>query len=163
MRHRMVAPINSIKHYVQIGLGSVGAASATAHLIAQGIEAVSTTPTQVRAGAVVKAVYIEMWIKASAEAVANVLVTFVKTVDLQTPTITDMGTLHDYTNKKNVLYHTQGLVNDSNADAIPFVRGWFKVPKGKQRIGLGDSLFLVVTAQGPAVDECGFFVYKEYT
>jgi len=90
------------------------------------------------------------------------MATLVKTVDGQTPTFADMSALNLYTNKKNVLYHTQGLSNDQDADAIPFVRQWFKIPKGKQRFGLADRLYLVVSAI--AIDQtiCGHMVFKEY-
>ncbi len=71
--------------------------------------------------------------------------------------------LHNYTNKKNIFYHTQGLFNDNDADAIAFIRGWFKVPKGKQRMGLNDSMHLLITAQAPVdASICGFATYKEY-
>ncbi len=157
----MRPPINSNKHYVQHSLTTVASGAATANLICQGVNA-PTSATQVREGAVVKAVYVEMWAKSSTENVGNVLMTIVKTTDLQTPTFTDMTALDAYTNKKNVLYHTQGLVNDGNADAIPFIRSYYKIPKGKQRIGLGDSLFVVISAQTVGVNFCGFMTYKEY-
>ncbi len=158
----MKAPINSNKHYVQQSLATVLGGAASAILIAQAVNA-PTSATQVREGAVIKAVFVEMWVRSSELSPGTALLSIVKTVDLQTPTFTDVTNLDAYTNKKNVLYHTQGLTNENSADAIPFVRMWQKVPKGKQRMGLGDSLFLVVASQA-AIDNviCGFFVYKEY-
>ncbi len=160
----MKAPIHSRKHYVQISLSTVLAGASLANQL---IFAVNPTLAnlgfEVGEGAVIKAVYVEMWVRAGDTAPGTSLLTLVKVPDSQTPTFADMIDLNAYTNKKNVLYHTQGLTNDQDADAIPFLRGWFKIPKSKQRFGLGDSLFLMVSAQ--AIDNivCGFATYKEYT
>jgi len=44
------------------------------------------------------------------------------------------------------------------------MRGWYKIPKTKQRFGLGDRLVLQIASQGTdALDFCGFATYKEYT
>ncbi len=69
--------------------------------------------------------------------------------------------LFDYDNKRNVMYHTQGITNDGVANATPFVRQWFKIPKGKQRMGLKESLNLAISTQAEAVNYCGFALYKE--
>ncbi len=158
----MRAPVHSKKHYVQITLNTVTSGAAGANLLIQGVET-PTLGTHVSEGAVIKAVFVEMWVRAGSTSPGSVLVTLVKAPDLQTPLFADMIALQDYQNKKNVLYHTQGLTNDQDADAIPFVRQWFKIPKGKQRFGLGDSLFLMVSAQAIDAINCGFAVYKEYT
>ncbi len=155
--------INSNKHYVQNNLEAIAAGINKNVLLMQAVEApLANTAAEVRAGAVVKAVYCEYWIKDDSNVQGNVLLTLVKTVDLQSPTATDMTALHAYQNKKNVLYHTQGLTNNDTADAIPFIRQWFKIPKGKQRFGLGDSLFICITAQTSGQVFCGFSTYKEY-
>ncbi len=159
----MRSPINSTKHYVQKSLSTVLASASDAILIAQGVEqSAANLPTEVRSGAIVKAVFVEMWARTGDTAPGSVLMTLVKTPQNLTPTFAQMAALHTYPNKKNVLYHTQGISNDQDADGIPFVRQWFKIPKGKQRFGLGDQLFLVVSAQ--ALDQiiCGFATYKEY-
>ncbi len=157
--------IQSEKHYIQVTLSTVTAGAATAHLIAEGVSIgnmAAANAFQVRTGANLKAVFVEMWVRAGSTSPGSVLLTLVKTVDGQTPTFADMAALNTYTNKKNVLYHTQGLTNDQDADAIPFVRRWFKIPKGKSRFGLGDRLYLVISAQAIDSIVCGFMVYKEY-
>ncbi len=160
----MRAPIYSIKHYVQVSLTTVLAGATNPILLARGLErSLVNTATEVAEGSIVKAVYVEMWCRAGSTVQGNVLVTLVKTNDLQTPAFADMTNLFAYNQKKNIFYHTQGLTNQDTADAIPFVRGWFKIPKSKQRFGLGDSLFIVVTAQAQDVEHCGFAVYKEYS
>ncbi len=158
----MRPPIHSKKHYVQVSLATVLAGASNAIVLAQAVET-PTIGTHVEEGSVIKAVFVEMWVRTGDTAPGTSLITLVKTPDLQTPLFADMIALQDYQNKKNVLYHTQGLINDQDADAIPFMRGWFKIPKGKQRFGLGDSLFLVISAQALDNIICGFSVYKEYT
>ncbi len=160
----MRPPIVSRKHYVQVSLATVlaGASLATRLVFAVVPNAVDQE-FEVAEGAIVKAIYVEMWVRAGNTAPGSTLVTVVKTKDGQTPTFADMTALHDYNNKANVFYHTQGLTNDQDADAIPFVRQWIKIPKGKQRMAFGDSWWVMVSAQ--AIDNiiCGFATYKSYT
>ncbi len=160
----MRAPITSVKHYVQVSLATVVSGATLATSLVDAVDpSLVNLSNEVITGSVVKAVFVEMWVRAGDTAPGSTLVTLVKVPDGQTPTFADMIALDNYTNKKNIFYHTQGLTNDQDADAIPFVRGWFKIPKGKQRFGEGDRLFLMVTAQ--AIDNiiCGFATYKSYT
>ncbi len=158
----MRAPIHSVKHYVQTSLNTVVAGAASAVKLIDGKETADNFD-EVKEGSLVKAVFVELWVRAGSTSPGSVLVTLVKTVGTSVPTFANMIALHSYVNKKNVLYHTQGLTNDQDADAIPFVRQWFKIPKGKQRFGLGDRLYLVTSAQALDAINCGFATYKEYT
>ncbi len=155
--------MNSTKHYVQESLATVLSGAAKAILLINATDVRSGDSNNVLAGAVIKAVFVEMWIRAGDTSPGSTLVSLIKTQDQQTPSFADGTNLHDYQNKKNVLYHTQGLTNDQDADAIPFVRQWFKIPKGKQRFGLGDRLYLLVSAQALDNIICGFATYKEYS
>ncbi len=106
-----------------------------------------------------------MWVRTQSTSPGSALLTLYKRGSGTTAmTTTESAALGDYDNKKNILYHTQGLTNDQDADAIPFVRQWFKIPKGKQRQGLGDKFSLAIHAQG-ALDLtiCGFATFKEYS
>ncbi len=157
--------IQSRKHYNQVSLATVTAGTTNAIQLVFGVAQpdVSSNAFEVTEGAIVKAVFIEMWVRAGDTAPGSTLVSLLKVPDNQTPAFADMIALNSYANKKNVLYHTQGLTNDQDADAIPFVRQWFKIPKGKQRFGLGDSLFLCITAQALDNIICGFATFKSYT
>ncbi len=161
----MRAPIHSEKHYIQTSLSTVAAGAQLNIPIASGVALLNKNlASEVVEGAFVKAVYIEMWIRGSETSPGSVLVSLVKNPEFGSMTVAEHAALNDYTNKKNVLYHTQGLANDQDADAIPFLRQWFKIPKGKQRFGLGDLLQLSIFAQGAiALVVCGFVTYKEYT
>ncbi len=160
----MKAPIQAVKHYVQQSLATVTGGTLNNFVLADALARdAAQTSVSVIEGSVIKAIYIEMWIRSSEVSPGTVLATFVKVPDRAIPTFVDMTALHDYTNKKNVFYHTQGLTNDADANGIAFVRGWFKIPKGKQRMGLGDRLILCIASQA-AIDNviCGFATYKEY-
>ncbi len=156
----MKAVIQTNKHYVQVSLSTVLAGAATNHIIAQAKESPSGA-SQVRVGALVKAIFIEMWIRAGDTSPGSTLVTLYKGSNDATMTFTEQISLHTYKQKNLVFYHTQGLTNDQDADAIPFVRQWFKIPKGKQRMALGDSISLSIAAQALDNIVCGFMTYKE--
>ncbi len=160
----MKAPIHSRKHYVQRSLTTVVAGTVNVFQVAFAVNAtLANLGSEVAEGALVKAVFVELWARGAEVSPGAVLISFVKTPDNQSMTFIDQTDLDGWTNKKNVFYHTQGLTNDSNADAIPFVRQWIKIPKSKQRMGLGDSLLLVTSAQALDTNICGFATYKEYT
>ncbi len=74
-----------------------------------------------------------------------------------------MAALGDWSNKKNIFYTTMGLFNDQDADAIALFKGWIKIPKGKQRQGLEDSLKIAIFTPTIDLHICGFCLYKEYT
>ncbi len=156
--------VQSVKHYVQQSLLTIVGGTASAFRIVNAVDQRTGNADDILNGAVVKAVFIEMWVRSAELTPGTILVSVIKTTDLSNPTFGDSVNLHDYTNKKNVLYHTQGLTNENSTGAIPFVRQWFKIPKGKQRFGLGDRLFLMMSSQA-VIDNivCGFATYKEYS
>jgi len=159
------SPINSTKHYVQWTVTPVSVGTTVVEPIAVAIEATSAnTSTEVRSGATVKAVYVELWVIGQSDSASgNVLVSFYKKPGVGVKiTQAEHIALHTYDNKKNVMYHTQGITNDGVANATPFVRQWFKVPRGKQRMGLNDALQLAISTEAEAVNYCGFATYKEY-
>ncbi len=160
----MRPPIVARKHYVQVSLATVLSGAALATRVCFGVVPNAVDQEfEVAEGAVVKAIYFEMWVRAGDTSPGSTLISIIKTKDNQTPTFTDVTALHDYTNKANVFYHTQGLTNDQDADAIPFIRQWIKIPKGKQRMAFGDSWWIVIAAQALDNIVCGFATYKSYT
>ncbi len=154
--------ISSKKHYVQKSLSTVlaGATDVVNIVTADG----GSNPDSVVEGAIVKAVFVEMWVRAGDTAPGSVLISLMKLPGSGlVPTFAKLIALDTYDNKKNILYHTQGLTNDQDADAIPFVRQWFKIPKGKQRFGQDDQIILTISAQALDAIICGFATFKEYT
>jgi len=161
----MKAVIQSDTHRVQLSLATVlaGANLATTIVEAKQPSDVSGGSTEVPIGTIVKAVYVELWVRAGDTSPGSTLATLVKTPDAQTISFADQADLYAYKNRKNILYHTQGLTNDQDADAIPFIRQWFKIPKGKQRFGWGDRLILGIAAQALDNIVCGHMIFKAYS
>ncbi len=163
----MVRPtINSSKHYVQFSLGTVTGGTIENNKVADAVVAnLVNLDNEVREGAVIKAVYIEFWVRTLDTASGSVILTVEKIPGASAASMstTDSAGLFVYQNKKNIFYTTMGLVNDQNADAIPFIRMWIKIPKSKQRFGLGDRLNVNIHAQSLIdLGRCGFITYKEY-
>jgi len=73
-----------------------------------------------------------------------------------------MAALGDWDNKKNILFTSQGLINDVDSSAMNLYRGWIKIPKSKQRMGLGDLVSWHLRTVGQSLNFCGFELYKEY-
>ncbi len=164
----MRAPIKSKKHIVQMSQGTVGQGAVVDTFIIQAAEATSTIPTNVEEGAIVKACYVEFWLSQdSASVVGSYTVILTKIPGGNAaPTTTNLAALHDYSNKKNVLFTAQGLLTPNDGGQVPVLRSWYKIPKGKQRFGLGDRLSITVrnnNATAIDINFCGLAIYKEYT
>ncbi len=162
----MVRPmVHSTKHYVQFPIDNIAAGVVQNNVI---VSAVSTPDknlaSEVEEGATIKAVFIEMWMLASTND-SEFIMTLSKNPEFGLgPTFVEMAALNGYTNKKNVLYTTQGLSqNDGVTSALPMVRTFFKIPKSKQRFGLGDILSLSISnVSAGTLQRCGFTTFKEY-
>ncbi len=168
MARRMLAPINSVKHYVQRPITSVAVAAVLNDEIVNAVVASAVSdPTEVTEGAVVKAVFVEMWAigLGAAGAQATILMALEK-VPAAAVAMTNSQSLNlmVYPNKKNIMYTTQGLLaSDEVGPAVPMIRQWFRIPKGKQRFGLGDKLILNISSiSATNFQVCGFYTYKEY-
>ncbi len=168
-RRGMVAPINSNKHFVQQTQSTVPAASISTRVVSEAVVAPAVgTASEVRQGAIIKAVWIEMWIIGNGA--AGLLNSFNITLEKRPSgavamTFAQSQNLGSYPNKKNILYTTQGIVSQSDGvSPVPIIRQWFSIPKGKQRQGLSDEIVLNISnlvANNLAI--CGMFIFKEYT
>ncbi len=162
----MLAPIISVKHYVQFDVSSGADASrrslAVVHAVKQ--EGIANA-SDVTEGSVVKAVFIELWVKSSAPAgTENKFQFAIEKVPAGAAPLSfvDMNTLDVYQNKKNILYFTQGVLGDLTVQSFPVFRQWILLPKGKQRFGFDDDLTIALSSTGSANFSCGFATYKEY-
>ncbi len=160
----MKAVINSKKHIVQEALGSITGVDIEHFVIAQAIEGAASSPVDLAEGANVKAIWLEMWITNSAANIGSFTAILYKNPGGSNAAVSaDLAALHDYTNKKNILYSTQGLTPPEDTNPLPVFKGWIKIPKGKQRFGLNDSLLWSI--RNNTTDDlnfCGLAVYKEY-
>jgi len=158
--------IHAVKHYVQTSLSTISAGAkldivlVSAELI-QNVNAVN----EVQEGSTVKAVYIELWVLGSTSSSSQITCLSKFVAGVAPFSVAQLAALGTTANKKNILFVSQGLAsNDGIANPINIMRGWYKIPKSKQRFGLGDTLELQVFAQGGAALEiCSFATYKEYT
>ncbi len=164
----MKAPIHSKKHIFQIAQSTVAQAAIVNNLIIEANESPSTSPQSIEEGAIVKACYVEFWVSQdSASVVGSYTVMLLKNPGGNAnPVAGDLAALHDYDNKKNILFTAQGLLTPNDGGQVPVLRGWYKIPKGKQRFGLKDRLQLTIRNNNvTAVDInfCGLAIFKEYT
>ncbi len=158
--------IQSQKRIIQYTLTTLPTGGAVVELaIASAKQEISTANNiDVLVGSIVKAVYIELWYLGDGQQPATVEAVFIKSPAGNTgPDSTEFQNLNDFNNKANIFEFHQGLIGDANANPIPFWRGWVKIPKGKQRMALGDTLTIRTKAVTESAQICGMAIYKVYT
>ena len=162
----MRPPIHSVKHYVQFPIDQIATGVLQSIVLVQAVEStVANLATEVPEGAVVKAVYVELWLQNTSN-LGEAIVTISKDVRNNLgPTFAQSSSLFTYVNKKNILFVHQGLTsNDGVSGPVNIIRGWIKIPKSKQRMGLADTIVMTISnVSSNDLDRCGFAVYKEYT
>ncbi len=162
----MVKPtINSEKHIIQQSTTLVASGGVFNMEILDVVQNPSLS-NEVRVGAAVKAVFVELWLNGEGETDDYPSFTFTveKTSSGAAPmTFADSIALHAYENKKNILFTSQGIIGvKGTSQSIPIHRSWIAIPKGKQRFGQGDKLFVNLTATNADIQVCGVNIYKEY-
>ncbi len=163
----MVRPVvHSVKHYRQIPINQIATGLLESTVLVAAVEStVANTNQEVAEGTLVKAIYLEMWLQNQGN-LGEFILTLTKVPEAGTgPTFAEHANLFAYTNKKNILYTTQGLTsNDGVSGPVAVVRQWFKIPKTKQRFGLGDRVILSISnVSAGDLNRCGFALYKEYS
>jgi len=158
--------IHSTKHIVQVPISQVATGVVENIVIATSVESTTANlSTEIEEGSVVRAVYVEMWLQNQTNLGHSVVILEKVERAGNGATFSQMASLFSYPNKKNILFTHEGLTsNDAIGNPIPILREWFKIPKGKQRFGLGDKL--VLTISNPSsnnLDRCGMMIYKELT
>ncbi len=163
----MVRPmVHSTKHYVQYPLDQIGFGVVQNIRIVLAVRReLVNTAFEVLEGSSIKAVYFELWLQNEGNLGEFIMTITKDPEDSLGPTFVEMASLFTFTNKKNVLYTTQGLTsNDGVSGPVNVIRGWVKIPKSKQRFGLGDSLNLSISnVSANDLVRCGFSTYKEYS
>lgn len=159
----MLAPIVSTKHYSHTAAAGVASGAILSVTLVSAIAKGGTIANafEVFEGAVIKAIYVEYWVKADNPnfTVSGCIVK--RPANVAAPTIANMGNMGAYANKKNVFEFHQGLA-PSGDQTLALFRHWVRIPKGKQRFGLLDKLNFIVAFTGSAGDVCGFTTYKVY-
>ncbi len=158
----MKATINSHKHFIQFSGSVTAAASIATNTLVQAIDVIAQD-YQVRVGSKIAAVYVELWMTSDDAAQGNAIITLEK-VQGGAPLMTygQAIVLHDYPNKKNILHTTMGLTGPNVQPATNLMKGWYKIPKGKQRFGLNDRFMLNIATPLNGSSYCAVVIYKEY-
>ncbi len=162
----MKAPIHSRKHIVQFPFNPITTGTAEQNLLVDAVPIADVTdPDEVVEGAVIKAVYIELWLQNSANDGHQIVVVGKGVAGDSGPTFAEMAALDTYNNKKNIFFSHEGLSsNDGVGNPQNILRQWIKIPKGKQRFGLTDRLFMNISnPSSNSLNRCGLAIYKEYT
>ena len=162
----MRAPIHSVKHIVQFPISQITTGALESITLISAVESTTANLSrEVAEGSIVKSVFVELWIQ-NEGTLGESIVTISKGVAGDTgPTFAEQAALFTYNNKKNILFTHQGLTpNDGVSGPIPIIRSWLKIPKGKQRFGLGDRLDLNISnVSSNDLVRCGMAIYKEYS
>ncbi len=166
MTPRMLAPIVSIKHMINIENASIADNARRSFQLIAGVAQTAVVNVQdVVEGSIIKAVYLELWFKGNAVAgTEDKFQLIIEKVPAGQTAITfaQMNSLMGYENKKNILHSAQGVTGDLTTQALPIFRGWLKIPKGKQRFSIGDELRYAVSTTGATANNCGLCIFKEF-
>ncbi len=156
--------INTKKHLVQFSVFAVASGAITNLLLSRGVAVVGAGNPDVLEGSKISAIYVEMWLTSDDTAQGSVICTLEKVPGANSVLMTaaESAALNDYDNKKNIFHTQMGLLGpNASTIPIPVIKGWFKIPKSKQRQGLNDRLILNIHGQSNGVSGCGIVIYKE--
>ncbi len=163
----MVRPmVHSRKHYVQFPITQITTGALGSVRLALSVEETAANlANEVAEGSTIKAIYVELWLQNQGNLGESIVTIDKSPQNAGGPSFAEQGNLNAYPNKKNVLFTHQGLTsNDAISGPVVIIRQWIKVPKSKQRFGLGDSLNLNISnVSSSDLNRCGFAIYKEYT
>ncbi len=162
----MVRPtIHSVKHFSPMAIDQISTGAVQNNvLISAVVSTVADVGLEVTEGSLVKAIYIELWLQNQGDLGEFIAIVEKVPEGGNGATFANMANLFSYPNKKNIFYTTQGLTsNDGVSGPVNVMRQWFKIPKGKQRFGLGDRLVVsIANVSANDLNRCGTSIFKEY-
>ncbi len=166
-RGRTLSPINAVKHYVPATNSLTTSGSVRNQTVALAVPntALPVNAGDVKEGSVIKAIFLEYWCGGAGATGADTqfsLAFYKQQGGTNAMVAADLLNPGAYDNKKNIIFFSQGVIMGSDTQAVPLLRQWFKIPKGKQRMGLGDIWKVGMTPTGESINNCGFATYKEY-
>lgn len=163
-RQRVVAPINTTKHYNNHPQFNVASGAITSINVSDAVAVANKDlSNEIEEGSILKAIYLEFWLTVNGAGLGSAVITLEKRVASDAAmTFTESQNLGSYTNKKNILWTFEGLLPPNTQNPVPILRGWFKIPRGKQRQGLADKIVLNLASIVGGLTACGFTTYKEW-
>ncbi len=157
--------INSIKNETNTVQGVVAATNLEIIIAQAKDNPVTSTPTDVQRGCLIKAISIEFWYYGLSSGNTNDIIDIylIKNPgnNLVNPNPGTVGTSNE---KKFVIREWKGLAGTKTTGGYPYEQRprWFRIPKRYQRMGTDDVWFLV--ARSPTTGNlCAKFIYKWYT
>ncbi len=120
----------------------------------------------VERGCLIKAVWLEFWVRPTAEVAVGITEVFVAYViknpgfNLTPPNPATVGTSNE---KKFIFKEWKGLIHAATQGVQPYSwKGWIKIPKLYQRMGANDKLTFVFRVDGVNSLMCMKIIYKWY-
>ncbi len=155
--------INTEKHFNQESLFTVASGAISVRIIADAVSVPdAVADNEIREGSKISAVYVEMWLTSDDTGQGTAILSLEKVPGSSAlMAVGQSAALNNYQNKKNIFHTFMGLIGPNTQYPMAVLKGWFKIPKGKQRFGLGDRLVLNVHGQSNGLQGCGFFLFKE--
>jgi len=126
---------------------------------------IANLSTEVEEGSNIRAVFVELWLQNKSDDGEEIVTLSKNNNNATGPTFLEQANLFAYAEKKNILFTHQGLsASDNGSGPYPIIKQWIKIPKGKQRFGLGDKLNLNISnVSSTLLNSCGMSIYKEYS
>lgn len=164
-----MAPIISVKHFIPHTNALIAAGGLRNEVLANAVTVgnAHANTFDVTEGSVIKAVHLGFWVINGGTTGTSAQFTAIleKVPAGATPaTAAQLANLQAYPNKKNVLNTFQGNISAGvdGSMSTPYMQGWFKIPKGKQRMGLNDQIVVSISPVAQGCEICGIAIYKEY-
>ncbi len=164
-RPRNYAVTVSNKNSVSLLLAGTAGATLITDIVDTQDSATLAVADDVQRGCIVKAVYCELWVRASEDIAVGVTTAFEAYIiknggnNLTPPVPGTQGTSNE---KKYIFKSWKGLIGAQTASwHQPYSwKGWIKIPKIYQRFGANDKLQLVSLSTGSNMVQCTLFIYK---
>ncbi len=165
-RRRIGQVIDSNKNIVSAFTALASGVKANVTIAEAQDSATLAVSEDVERGCVIKAVWVEFWISATAEVAVGTTngidCYFWKNTgsNLTSPIPGTEGT----SNEKRFIFKVwKGLIGARTQGFQPYTwKGWIRIPKGHQRMGANDLLQITLQATGVNAIFCHKFVYKWY-
>ncbi len=165
-RRNLGTIVDSNKNVVDVLVASADGTTTITDIADTQDSATLSVADDVERGCLIKAIWIEMWIRPTAEVIVGITEALVMYViknpgsNLTPPNPATVGTSNE---KKFIFKEWKGLIHASTQGIPPYSwKGWIKVPRIYQRMGANDKLSLVWRIDGVAGLLCAKFIYKWY-
>ncbi len=155
----------SNKNSVSLLTGITAGTTGTVDIVDTQDSATLAVVDDVQRGCIIKAVWVELYARASADIDVAVTTAFEAYI-IKNPganlTVPTPGTQGSSNEKKFIIKTWKGLIEaQAGGLHMPYIwKGWVRIPKGYQRFGANDKLSFVSLPTGTNIVQCTLFIYK---